>query len=128
MKRRLTETSGCYRLPHPGELDKRVTFRIREDTPTGDYQTAPEYSGVFTTWAKVVQVGAGTYRDSVQTDDIVTHFVTIRLRPGLSADYELVQGSLVLRVKRARDLNSAGRFLLLECEELGHNGGNDAFI
>jgi hypothetical protein len=44
--------------------------------------------------------------------------MTIRYLRGITSDFEVVYGGYVYRVKRLRDLNSAGRYLLLECEEL----------
>ena len=60
-------------------------------------------------------------------------YITIRYRRGITADYEVVCGDSVYRVKRQRDLNGARRFLLLECTELGecrqsHGGNNDDFL
>ena len=65
--------------------------------------------------------------------DAITHYITIRYRRGITADYEVVCGDSVYRVKRQRDLNGARRFLLLECTELGecrqsHGGNNDDFL
>ncbi|EPM2123224.1 phage head completion protein, partial [Escherichia coli] len=61
------------------------------------------------------------------------HYITIRYRRGITADYEVVCGDSVYRVKRQRDLNGVRRFLLLECTELGecrqsHGGNNDDFL
>ncbi|WP_311230667.1 head-tail connector protein [Escherichia coli] len=68
-----------------------------------------------------------------QTGDAITHYITIRYRRGITADYEVVCGDSVYRVKRQRDLNGARRFLLLECTELGeftqsHGGNNGDFL
>lgn len=64
-------------------------------------------------------MGATTYHESVQADDAITHYMTIRFRKGITSDFEVVYSENVYRIKRLRDLNSAGRYLLLECEELG---------
>lgn len=128
MQLRSTRTSATYLLPDPGELDKRIWLRKRVDVPTADFGTEPEYPVSFPVWAKVVQTSATTYQETAQTDNVITHYITIRWRKGITSDFEVVQGELVFRVKRARDLNGERRYLLLECTELGtesaSTGGN----
>lgn len=128
MKLRQTQTSATYLLPDPGELDKRVSIRQRVDTPSDDMGTEQTYPVQFPAWAKVVQTSATTYQETAQTDNVITHYITIRWRRGITTDFEVVLNDLVYRVKRVRDLNSKRRFLLLECTELGelptNSGGN----
>ncbi|RAR75094.1 SPP1 family predicted phage head-tail adaptor [Pantoea ananatis] len=119
MQRRSSNTSAVFTLPDPGELDKRIHLRQRSDQPSSDYGVEPVYQNEKDVWAKIRQVGATTYHESVQADDIITHYMTIRYRRGITSDFEVVSGGSIYRVKRLRDLNSAGRYLLLECEELG---------
>ncbi|MFP1739778.1 phage head closure protein [Lonsdalea quercina] len=122
MKSQPSKTSADYAYPDPGELNQRARLRQRVDLPNDDFGVTAEFTGEKTVWAKVRQVGATTYRESVQTGDAVTHYLTIRYRPGVTADFEVVMpGGNVLRIRRIRDLNSARRFLLLECEDLGSN-------
>ena len=119
MQVRSTRTSATYTLPDPGELNQRVQLRQRIDEAAADYGVEPVYLNEKTVWAKIRQVGATTYHESVQSDDIITHYFTIRYRKAVTSDFEVVHGGRVYRVKRLRDLNTAGRYLLLECEELG---------
>lgn len=128
MQLRSTRTSATYLLPDPGELDKRVLLRKRVDVPAADLGTRPDYPVSFPVWAKVVQTSATTYQETAQTDNTITHYITVRWRRGITSDFEVVQGEQVYRVRRARDLNSKRRYLLLECTELGTEpattGGN----
>ena len=128
MKLRQAQTSATYLLPDPGELDKRVSIRQRVDSPSDDMGTEPTYPVHFPAWAKVVQTSATTYQETAQTDNVITHYITIRWRRGITTDFEVVLNDLVYRVKRVRDLNSKRRYLLLECTELGevpvNSGGN----
>lgn len=128
MKLRQTQTSATYLLPDPGELDKRVSIRQRVDSPSDDMGVEPTYPVQFPAWAKVVQTSATTYQETAQTDNVITHYITIRWRRGITTDFEVVLNDRVYRVKRVRDLNSKRRFLLLECTELGefpvNTGGN----
>ncbi|MDE8556970.1 phage head closure protein [Pantoea vagans] len=118
MQRRSSNTSAVFTLPDPGELNKRIHLRQRIDQAAADFGTEPVYQNQKDVWAKVRQVGATTYHESVQADDTITHYITIRYRRSITSDFEVVYGGFVYRVKRLRDLNSAGRYLLLECEEL----------
>lgn len=129
MKLRQAQTSATYLLPDPGELNKRIFIRKRVDVPTADFGTKPEYPVSFGAWAKVVQTSATTFQETAQTDNAITHYITIRWRRGITSDFEVVLDEEVYRVKRARDLNSERRYLLLECTELGaepaSTGGNN---
>ena len=129
MKIRQAQTSATYILPDPGELNKRVLIRLRVDMPADNFGVEPQYPVTFRTWAKVIQTSATTWQETAQTGDAITQYITIRYRRRITADYEVVCGDSVYRVKRQRDLNGARRFLLLECTELGecrqsHGGSN----
>ncbi|HDV2419563.1 TPA: phage head closure protein [Escherichia coli] len=129
MKISQAQTSATYILPDPGELNKRVLIRQRVDMPADNFGVEPQYPVAFRAWAKVIQTSATTCQETAQTGDAITHYITIRYRRGITADYEVVCGDSVYRVKRQRDLNGARRFLLLECTELGecrqsHGGSN----
>ncbi len=119
MKIRQTQASATYLLPQPGELNKRVVIRQREDVPVNGFGVTPFYPEQFPAWAKISQTSATTYRETAQTDNAVTHYVIIRWRRGITSDFEVVHGEQVYRVQRGRDLNDQRRFLLLECTELG---------
>lgn len=119
MKLRQSQTSATYLLPDPGELDQRITIRRRVDEPSGDFGVQPSFPESFDTWAKVAQTSATAYQGSVQTENTVTHYFTIRFRNGITADHEVINDKQVYRVRRVRNLNNKKRFLLLECEELG---------
>ncbi|BGI52712.1 MAG: phage head closure protein [Candidatus Hamiltonella defensa (Ceratovacuna japonica)] len=128
MTLRPVETSATYRYPDSGELNTRVTLRRRVDIPmdaTGVQATHPDR---FSVWATVRQVSATACQASAQTETTVTHRVTLRYRPALTTDYEVVARHQVFRVRRIRDLNSARRFLLLECEELGSDPSREGFF
>ncbi|QGP84380.1 phage head closure protein [Leclercia adecarboxylata] len=128
MKLRQAQTSATYLLPDPGEMDKRVLLRKRVDVPAADLGTRPDYPESYPVWAKVVQTSATTYQETAQTDNAITHYITVRWRRGITSDFEVVQGEQVYRVRRGRDLNGKRRYLLLECTDLGAEpattGGN----
>lgn len=105
MKIRQAQTSATYILPDPGELNKRVLIRQRVDMPADNFGVEHQYPVTFRTWAKVIQTSATTWQETAQTGDAITHYITIRYRRGITADYEVVCGDSVYRVKRQRDLN-----------------------
>lgn len=119
------EITTRYRVPNPGELNRRVTFRTRQDEPGADGGTHPVYTDEFTVWAKVRPISGIAYRNSVQTGEVVTHAITIRLRP-VSTDMEAVLDGRVYRVMRALDMNDERRFTYIEVKELGLDGIQDA--
>ncbi|KAA5937601.1 phage head closure protein [Pantoea sp. Bo_2] len=119
MKRAPALTSANYSFPDPGELNKRVAYRKRISVPGDSGTLVSKDLSTFETWTKVRQTGAATYQGTVQTDTTVTHYLTIRYRTDISSEWEAVVSGEVMRIRRIRDLNSAGRFLLLECESKG---------
>jgi hypothetical protein len=59
-------------------------------------------TGQIRTWAKKAQPGAAAYQGSVQVENKVTHYFTIRFRRGITADHEVVHDDISYRVKRVR--------------------------
>ncbi|EAQ6277538.1 head-tail adaptor protein, partial [Salmonella enterica] len=106
MKLRQAQASATYLLPDPGELDQRIIIRWRVDVPADDFGVSPTYPEQIRTWAKKAQPGAAAYQGSVQVENKVTHYFTIRFRRGITADHEVVHDDISYRVKRVRDLNS----------------------
>ncbi|MGG4625164.1 phage head closure protein [Serratia odorifera] len=87
-----------------------------------DYGVEPEYDNLFTTWAKINQVSATTYLEGAQSGELVTHRIIIRYRTsGVSSNAEITHNGTVYRIRRITDMNSARRFWMLECEELGED-------
>ncbi|PUK85499.1 head-tail adaptor protein [Salmonella enterica subsp. enterica serovar Dublin] len=102
-----------------------MVTRRRGDVPADDFGVTPTYPEQIRTWAKKAQPGAAAYQGSVQIENRVTHYFTIRFRRGITADHEVLHDDISYRVKRVRDLNSKRRFLLIECEALGTDNGSD---
>jgi SPP1 family predicted phage head-tail adaptor len=107
------------REPHTGELNRRITLRLRSDVPASDMGLEPVFSEPRKRWAKIEPVGTAIYANGVQTDNKLTHRITLRYHPGITDEHEIVHGETLYRVKRIADLNGAHRFTVLEVEELG---------
>lgn len=109
----------AFREPGAGELNRRVLIRRRTDLPAPDMGLDSVFSDERPRWAKIEPVGTAVYSNGLQTDNKLTHRITLRLVQGVSDAHEVVHGSTVYRVKRSADLNGTHRFTQLEVEELG---------
>ena len=107
------------REPGSGELNRRVTLRHRTDLPADDMGLSATYDTQMARWAAIVPVGTATYNGGLQTDNKITHRVTVRYIAGIGEGWELVHGATVYRVKRGAPLGGRLRFLQLDVEELG---------
>lgn len=125
MKRTQREISQTLRSPTPGELNRRVQFRVRQDIPAPGGGLTAEYTDSFKAWARVRQVAGSAYLHSVQIDETITHTVTIRYRRDVNTDMEAVFGGQVYRVMRVGDLNDEHRFTFIEVKELGSEDPQD---
>lgn len=105
--------------PAAGELDRRITIRLREDFAVEDAGLKPTFSQARHRWAKIRSVGTAVYTDSMQTDDRITHRIWVRLLEGITTSHEVVAGTVIYRVKRSAPWGSGKRFTLIEVEELG---------
>lgn len=121
MKLHHTEISATYRYPDRGEMNHRITVRRRTDVPGTGAGFEPTFPEAFKAWAKIAQVGATAYQNSMQINHTITHRITLdyRRRRTITTDHEVVFGDTVFKVKRIIDINNTQRFWVLECEALG---------
>lgn len=113
-----TGTLGT-RDPESGELDRRITIRLREDLPAEEAGLEPAFTQDRRRWAKIRAVGTAVYTDSVQTDDKITHRIWVRCLDGVTTSHEVLAGNVIYRVKRCAPWAAGKRFTLIEVEELG---------
>lgn len=123
----------AYKEPAAGDLTRRIAIRLRTDIPSSDMGVESQFSELRPRWAKIEPVGTAVHAAGMQTGHKVTHRVWIRSVKGVTdahevvhvahtpgdAEYSVVEGSPIYRVKRNADLNGGRRFTLLEVEELG---------
>ncbi len=107
------------REPSAGELDRRITLRLRSDIPAPDQGLDSLFTDQKKRWAKIEPVGTAVYAAGVQTDVKITHRVIFYYLKGMSEAHEVVHGATIYRVRRVADMNGSRRFTLLEVEELG---------
>lgn len=109
----------ALREPGAGELNRRITLRLRSDIPTPALGLDSLFAQEKRRWAKIEPVGSATYSAGVQTDAKVTHRVTLYFLDGIGESHEVVHGSKLYRVRRVTDMNGSHRFTVLEVEEQG---------
>lgn len=109
----------AMREPSAGELDRRITLRLRTDIPALDQGLESLFTEQKKRWAKIEPVGTAVFANGVQTDMKITHRVIFYFLKGMSESHEVVHGATVYRVRRVADMNGNRRFTLLEVEELG---------
>ena len=109
----------ALREPSAGELNRRITIRLRSDQPASDNGIDSVFTDEKHRWASIVPVGTAAYSASVQLDAKVTHRITLRFLDCITDAHEVVHGSRLYRVRRVADLNGTHRFTVLEVEELG---------
>ncbi len=107
------------REPESGELDRRISIRLREDIPIEHAGLDPLFTQPRHRWAKIRAVGTAVYTDSVQTDAKITHRMWVRLLGGVTTSHEVVAAGVIYRVKRCAPWGAGKRFTLIEAEELG---------
>lgn len=109
----------AMREPSAGELDRKITIRVRTDDPAGDLGLIPVFTETKRRWAKIEPVGTAVYNAGLQLERKVTHRITMYFLPGVSEAHEVLHGLTVYRVRRVADMNGSRRYSLLEVEELG---------
>lgn len=112
-------SSSSAREPESGELDRRITIRLREDLPVDDAELDAVFTQPRRRWAKIRAVGTAVYTDSVQTEDKITHRIWVRRLGGITTSHEVVAGGVIYRVKRCAPWGAGKCFTLIEVEELG---------
>lgn len=105
--------------PGAGELDRRITIRLRADVPAEGADLEPVFTQPRHRWAKIRAAGTAVYTDSVQTDNKITHRVWVRLLDGVTTSHEVVASGVIYRVKGIAPWGAGKRFTLIEVEELG---------
>lgn len=109
----------AYREPSAGELDRRITLRLRTDVAAPNQGLDSIFTDEKKRWAQIKPVGTAVYTAGIQTDVKITHRVTFYYLKGISDAHEVVHGTIIYRVRRVADMNGTRRYSILEVEELG---------
>lgn len=107
------------REPSAGDLNRRITIRVRADLPADDQGLEPVFTDEKRRWAEIKPVGTAVYNAGLQLERKVTHRITFYLLEGVSEAHEVLHGQTLYRVRRVADMNGSRRYTVLEVEELG---------
>ncbi len=111
-------------LPSIGELNRRAKLYKVETVPDDEVDMLNQRKLVAVLWAKLEVIGGSAYLESINTEETVTHRIYVRSIAGVSTPIDLQHltevelDGFIYQVRRITDVNSAGRFTLLECEQM----------
>lgn len=115
--------------PGAGELDTRITVRIRNDTPSADAGLESAYITVAKRWAKLVPLGTAVYTGAKQTGDDLTHRIIFRRVRGLDSRHEILcDDGRLFRVRRPTDLNGGRVYTVVDVEQLDSNSEDSGYV
>lgn len=107
------------RPPRIGDLTSRAVISRRADVPFGEYGVTETYVEVARRWARREPVGGAIYVGSLQTGGAITHRIFMRRLDRVGLDHVIDVDGFRHAVKRSTDLGGAGRWTVLEVQELG---------
>lgn len=109
------------RIVCAGDLSSLVTLQNRDivEPIFGETDFAEEFSGDSKVWAKVVTVAGKTFFDQVNADVALTHEITIRYDPTVTAETWVQAESRRFDIVSVEDLEERHEFMLLRCVERG---------
>ncbi|HEX7138197.1 MAG TPA: head-tail adaptor protein [Vicinamibacterales bacterium] len=85
-----------------GPLRHRVVLRVRTDVPAPDMTLDASFSGIIRRQAHVEPVTPAAYAASVQSEERVTHRVTMYFLAEVTDHHEMVFDGWVYRVRRVK--------------------------
>jgi SPP1 family predicted phage head-tail adaptor len=100
-----------------GELNRRLTLQEPAETADGAGGSTRAYATVTTLWAKVEPVSARYDIVAAAGGATVTHRITVRAGPEITALHRFVEGARIYRVVAVRDEDSSRRFRVVHAEE-----------
>jgi len=116
-------------IPVIGKLNKRGTIRRWQDVPDAvTFGIEQTFDAGQEVWCGIEPVGSAIFWGTAQVENGVTHRAIVRRSSTvtetiITGEHVLESEGLRYRIKRASDLNGAGRFVVLECEALGAING-----
>lgn len=115
--------------PGAGDMDTRVTVRIRSDRESGDAELESEFTTVAKRWAQVTPLGTAIYTGSKQTGEDMTHRIIFRRVKGLDARHEILcADGRLFRVQRPTALNGGRVYTVVDVVELANGTEEDTHV
>ena len=104
-----------------GQYRQVITIQQATKTANPDGQKVPKWSTYATRRAKIVPTGGDErVENGIQLQANITHVVTVRscqASRAITPKMQILWGSRVLKIRRAYDVDNAGREVEILCEE-----------
>lgn len=108
------------RKPLPlGARSRRFVLELPRESPDGFGGVVRSFAPGPQLWGALEMVSGGTRRRAERPEQAVTHRVTLRYRPGITAAMRLTSGSRRFAIRAAADPDGSRRELVCLVEEIG---------
>lgn len=105
-----------------GRLQHRVQIATyTEAMVPNSVNTAKTFTIVYTVWSRIEAINKKVYFNGVQTDETITHKITIRYQPNITSENWILFAGKFYRVRGVKNMDEKNRWLTLECMEIGYN-------
>jgi len=101
-----------------GVLRNRISIQSYKEVQDSTFQNNPVWTTLQTVWAKIETPKGRSYFNGQQTDEKITHRITIRYQPNITSELWLLMESRRFRIRMVKILNERNRFLIMDCEEV----------
>lgn len=106
-----------------GLLRHRVTIQAPTTTVNERGAQTPGWAEVATVWAEVRTPTGRERSGDERTVAVLSHVVTMRYRPGLTAAHRLKWGDRVFSLLATPDPDNRRRMLVCQCQEIEGDSG-----
>lgn len=100
-----------------GDLRHRITFQSENKTPDGYRGHTSTWNDVVTVWGKVEPVSGREYYYANQLKNAISHKITIRFRPDITAELRAVFEKRTMKIESIINLLEQERFMEIRCIE-----------
>ena len=104
--------------PEAGRLARRLVLEAPVDAADDIGGASRSWVVVATLWGEIESLRGETRLAADRLEQAITHRVTLRWRPGVTAQMRLRLGARVFVIRAARDPDESRRRLVLDCEEI----------
>lgn len=110
-----------------GRLQHRIKIATyRESMVPNSTNTNKFFSIIYNVWAKIAVANSKVYFNGVQTDETITHKITIRYQPIITTENWILFDGRFFRIRGVKNIDEKNRWLELACMEIGYD--MDSFI
>ena len=102
---------------NPGAFRHRLVIEAPVETADGAGGVTRSFETVATVWGLIEPLGGAEIRTEDRLVQRLTHRITLRAHPGLTAAHRFRRGQRLFEIRAIRDDVPAIRFLTCQCEE-----------